>query len=106
MSSPRPLEIIGGGLAGLALAGALRRAGAEVTLFEAGDYPRHRVCGEFIAGLSARTSAKLGLGPVLADALRHREVAWCHDGSPIAVQPEGRSRQGLDDRLADRKSVV
>jgi menaquinone-9 beta-reductase len=109
MSSPRPLEIIGGGLAGLALAGALRRAGAEVTLFEAGDYPRHRVCGEFIAGLSARTSAKLGLGPVLADALRHREVAWCRDGSPIAVQPLpapalGLSRHALDNRLA--KSFV
>jgi flavin-dependent dehydrogenase len=109
MSSPRPLEIIGGGLAGLALAGALRRAGAEVTLFEAGDYPRHRVCGEFIAGLSARTSAKLGLGPVLADALRHREVAWCRDGNPIAVQPLpapalGLSRHALDNRLA--KSFV
>ncbi len=105
MNFTRPLEIIGGGLAGLALAGALRRAGAAVTLFEAGDYPRHRVCGEFIAGLSARTSAKLGLGPVLADALRHREVAWCRDGSPIAIQPLpapalGLSRHALDDRLA------
>jgi menaquinone-9 beta-reductase len=105
MNSGRPLEIIGGGLAGLALAGALRRAGAAVTLFEAGSYPRHRVCGEFIAGLSARTTARLGLGPVLADALRHREVAWCRDGSPIAVQPLpapalGISRHLLDDRLA------
>jgi flavin-dependent dehydrogenase len=105
MNFPRPLEIIGGGLAGLALAGALRRAGAEVTLFEAGSYPRHRVCGEFIAGLSARTTARLGLGPLLADALRHREVAWCRDGSPIAVQPLpapalGISRHTLDARLA------
>jgi flavin-dependent dehydrogenase len=106
MNAARPLEIVGGGLAGLALAGALRRAGAEVTLFEAGSYPRHRVCGEFIAGLSARTSARLGLAPLLADALRHREVAWCRDGSPIAVQPLpspalGLSRYALDARLAE-----
>ena len=106
MSSSRPLEIIGGGLAGLALAGALRRAGAEVTLFEAGRYPRHRVCGEFIAGLSARTTARLGLALVLADALRHREVAWCREGHRIAVQPLpapalGVSRHTLDARLAE-----
>jgi len=106
VNSLRPLEIIGGGLAGLALAGALRRAGAAVTLYEAGSYPRHRVCGEFIAGLSARTAACLGLVPVLADSLRHREVAWCRDGRPIAVQPLpspalGLSRYALDARLAE-----
>jgi len=106
MNSLRPLEIIGGGLAGLALAGALRRAGAAVTLFEAGEYPRHRVCGEFIAGLSARTTARLGLAPALAGALRHREVAWCRQGSPIAIQPLpapalGLSRHALDARLAE-----
>jgi flavin-dependent dehydrogenase len=102
----RPLEIIGGGLAGLALGGALRRAGVAVTLFEAGSYPRHRVCGEFIAGLSSRTASRLGLAPVLADALRHREVAWCRQGSPITVQPLpapalGISRHALDARLAE-----
>ncbi len=46
----KPITIIGGGLAGLSLGVALRTRGVPVTLIEAGHYPRHRVCGEFISG--------------------------------------------------------
>ncbi len=105
MKHPLPLEIIGGGLAGLSLGVALRREGVPVILFEAGDYPRHRVCGEFISGLSAATIARLGLEPFLTDARRHREVAWFINGQASRVQrlPSpalGLSRQVLDSRLA------
>ena len=103
--SLRPIEIVGGGLAGLALGIALRREGVPVTLTEAGSYPRHRVCGEFITGLAASTIARLGLGPVLTDALRHREVAWHLPGTPVRLQrlpapALGLSRHVLDARLA------
>jgi menaquinone-9 beta-reductase len=105
MKPDRPLEIIGGGLAGLALGLALRRAGVPVVVFEAGDYPRHRVCGEFITGLGSATIARLELGPFLADALPHREVAWFIAGKTARVQklPSpalGLSRHALDARLA------
>ena len=107
MSSPRPIEIIGGGLAGLSLGLALRRAGVPVVILEAGSYPRHRVCGEFITGLDAETTARLGLAPFLADALRHREVAWflSDTAHPARLQslPSpalGLSRHALDQRLA------
>lgn len=106
MSPPREIEIIGGGLAGLSLGLALRRAGVAVTLFEAGQYPRHRVCGEFIAGLGDGTIAALGLAPFLAGARRHREVAWVFgNGSAVRRQrlPEpalGISRHRLDAALA------
>ncbi|MSU24094.1 MAG: hypothetical protein EXS32_09775 [Opitutus sp.] len=103
----RPIEIIGGGLAGLSLGLALRRAGVRVTILEAGVYPRHRVCGEFITGLEAKTVTRLGVAPFLADALHHREVAWfLRDGAkPVRVQrlPSpalGLSRYALDARLA------
>jgi flavin-dependent dehydrogenase len=46
----KPITIIGGGLAGLSAGIALRTRGVPVTLIEAGRYPRHRVCGEFISG--------------------------------------------------------
>ncbi|HVU32346.1 MAG TPA: hypothetical protein VHE61_02855 [Opitutaceae bacterium] len=102
----RRIEIIGGGLAGLALGLALRRDSIPVTILEAGTYPRHRVCGEFIAGLDEATMATLGLSPFLQDAKRHQDVAWFTDGCGIRTQalPEpawGISRYTLDARLAD-----
>ena len=50
MATTKSITIVGGGLAGLALGAALRKRGIPVTIFEAGNYPRHRVCGEFISG--------------------------------------------------------
>jgi flavin-dependent dehydrogenase len=102
----QPVEIIGGGLAGLALGLALRRHDVPVTVLEAHDYPRHRVCGEFIAGLDAFTVARLDLAPLLADARRHREVVWFRHGQPVQTQrlpapALGISRFRLDARLAE-----
>lgn len=105
MKTPRPIEIIGGGLAGLSLGLALRRAGVPVTVLEAGHYPRHRVCGEFITGLSPTTIARLGLERVLADAIRQRDIAWFERGTLARRQrlPSpalGLSRFTIDARLA------
>ena len=102
----RPIEIIGGGLAGLSLGIALRRADVPVTLHEAGDYPRHRVCGEFITGLANSTIVHLGLQRALSGALRHHDVAWSFRGQSPQIQrlPEpalGLSRHILDARLAE-----
>jgi len=46
----KTVRIVGGGLAGLTLGLRLRRLGVPVELFEAGTYPRHRVCGEYLSG--------------------------------------------------------
>jgi len=105
MSRPREIEIVGGGLAGLALGLGLQRAGVGVTVFEAGDYPRHRVCGEFITGLGEATVTRLGLAPLLADAGRLREVEWFWRGNTLRRQrlpmpALALSRHTLDARLA------
>ena len=57
----KPLTIIGGGLAGLTLGIALRQRAVPVTILEAGRYPRHRVCGEFISGHGLNALERLGL---------------------------------------------
>ena len=41
--------IIGGGLAGLVNAVHLSQAGLEVLVLEKNDYPKHKVCGEYIS---------------------------------------------------------
>ena len=57
----KPITIVGGGLAGLTLGVGLLRCGVRVMLWEAGRYPRHRVCGEFISGRGLETLERLGL---------------------------------------------
>jgi len=105
MKAPRPIEIVGGGLAGLSLGLALRRAGVPVLLHEAGAYPRHRVCGEFITGLDPVTRRVLRLDPLLGDVRYHQEIAWFRDGAvfhrhTLPAPALALSRHTLDERLA------
>jgi menaquinone-9 beta-reductase len=46
----KAIHIVGGGLAGLTLGILLRRRGVAVVVSEKDNYPRHRVCGEFVSG--------------------------------------------------------
>jgi menaquinone-9 beta-reductase len=61
MAAAKPITIVGGGLAGLTLGIGLRQWGIPATVWEAGHYPRHRVCGEFISGRGQDVLARLGL---------------------------------------------
>jgi menaquinone-9 beta-reductase len=65
MAEANPITIVGGGLAGLTLGIGLRQRGVAVMICEAGNYPRHRVCGEFISGRGQATLARLGLRELL-----------------------------------------
>jgi len=101
----RPITIAGGGLAGLSLGIALRRRGATVTLHEAGAYPRHRVCGEFLSGVANETLDRLGIADDLADAIPLKTSCWRNNSRQLGeVQVSGRgiSRRLLDDRLQRR----
>jgi len=98
------VHIIGGGLAGLSLAIGLRGRGVPVVVSEAGQYPRHRVCGEFISGVSDATLDRLGVSPAFDHALAPRTIAWKYRGRPVfaGVMPEPAraiSRHCLDERL-------
>jgi flavin-dependent dehydrogenase len=62
----KPVTIIGGGLAGLSLGIGLRERRVPVTIYEAGHYPRHRVCGEFVSGGGQRALKELKVPTVPA----------------------------------------
>ena len=100
----REITIAGGGLAGLSLGIALRGRDIPVTILEAGSYPRHRVCGEFISGVDDVTLSRLGILPLFADARRHETLIWHERGTVLHRDrlPEaaiGISRHELDQRL-------
>jgi len=46
------IAVVGGGPAGTSAAITAERYGARVVLFEAGEFPRHKVCGEFVSAES------------------------------------------------------
>jgi flavin-dependent dehydrogenase len=106
MSARQPITIVGGGLAGLSLGIALRKAGVPTHIIEAGDDPRHRVCGEFITGLDHTTIEKLGIGPAFAGIGCHRSVTFFLRESAVSRQilpspARAISRHALDARLAE-----
>ncbi len=101
------ISIVGGGLAGFSLGIGLRRHGIPVVLSEAGTYPRHRVCGEFISGLDPATLEALGLTGILEGAVSHRSTVWYRREKEVfsADLPEialGLSRYVLDARCKER----
>jgi 2-polyprenyl-6-methoxyphenol hydroxylase-like FAD-dependent oxidoreductase len=108
MSSDKPITIIGGGLAGLTLGIGLRQRKVPVTIWEAGRYPRHRVCGEFISGNGQAVLERLGLLARFeqAGAVRARAVMFVCGANRSPVRPLAApalclSRHAMDALLAE-----
>lgn len=97
------VEIAGGGLAGLSLGIALRSRGVPVTITEVSDYPRHRVCGEFVNGVTAETLERLGVNDVFHDALRHEETRWWIAGEEVLAATLTKPALGLSRWLMDER---
>lgn len=111
MASLKAITIAGGGLAGLSLGIALRRHGVPVTLHEAGKYPRHRVCGEFISGVEDGVLEALGIRDIFQSARRNLNTTWFYGERKVyaADLPRpawGISRYALDDALRLRFQEV
>jgi len=109
MSEIKPINIVGGGLAGLTLGIGLRQRDVPVVIWEQGHYPRHRVCGEFISGRGQETLQKLGLLELLMEhgmlSLNTARFFSRAQGFPIHSLPKPAlsvSRFELDHLLASR----
>ena len=61
--------IIGGGLAGLVNAIHLSKAGLKVKVIEKSDYPKHKVCGEYISNEVLPYLNYLGIDPFAVGAV-------------------------------------
>lgn len=103
-----PITIVGGGLAGLTLGIALRQRDVPVTVCEAGSYPRHRVCGEFICGSGIDVLRELGLHQKLiaAGAVEARSTTFhsARRSYPLKMLPRPAlclSRHMMDELLAN-----
>lgn len=101
------VEIAGGGLAGLSLGIALRAKGVPVTIYEAGHYPRHRVCGEFICGVEPATLERLGISELFEASPRYGRSVWFRGDDEISrndlpSQAWGISRYVMDEWLRER----
>lgn len=102
----KDLAIIGGGLAGLSLAIQCARVGVSTVLFEKEQYPRHKVCGEYISNESRAFLKALGL-PIEEMALPeiHRFRLTSHHGTvsecDLKMGGFGISRFLLDATLAE-----
>lgn len=101
----KAIRIVGGGIAGLSLGIYLRKLGVDVEIYESGTYPKHKVCGEFICGVSPSSLEQMGLSDIIAQSIHHTQMTWwigdslvLEDALPTTAW--GLSRYKLDEDLA------
>jgi 2-polyprenyl-6-methoxyphenol hydroxylase-like FAD-dependent oxidoreductase len=76
MAARAEVVIVGGGIGGAALAGALARGGVEVTVLEATTAYEDRVRGESMQAWGVGEAQALGVEPALLAAGAHIAPAW------------------------------
>jgi flavin-dependent dehydrogenase len=95
MNQLKPITIIGGGLSGLLLGIGLRQRGIPVTIFEAGKYPRHRVCGEFISGAGQSSLERFDLRNKIIEAGAHHAKTTIFFSGKIVSEPKTLPQEAL-----------
>jgi flavin-dependent dehydrogenase len=100
------IAIVGGGLAGSALAARLATTGHDVHLFEKGTFPRDKLCGEFLSSEAKSLFERLDCWPAIA-ALHPVPITRGRFSSPggqglelvLPAEGLGLSRRALDGAL-------
>jgi flavin-dependent dehydrogenase len=104
MKKNKPIIIIGGGLAGLTTAIHLSKLGLEVIVIEKNEYPKHKVCGEYISNevlpyLNWLGLNILGLKPTNISRLEFSTATGKTINCTLPLGGFGISRYILDDYL-------
>jgi flavin-dependent dehydrogenase len=105
------VAIVGGGLAGLALAIQLGKQGHAVILLEKESYPFHKVCGEYISLESWDFLKSLGVDPqqigvAMISQLQVSTIAGTVLNHPLPLGGFGISRHKLDHILSQLASAA
>jgi flavin-dependent dehydrogenase len=93
--------IIGGGLAGLCTALHLHQLGISCIVWEKGEYPRHKVCGEYVSAETLSYLHFLGYDPYQDGAININELKVSHWNGSTTQAPLGQGAFGLSRYVFD-----
>ncbi len=108
MDSHADVVVVGAGPAGSAAAAWAARAGRDVLVIDAANFPRDKACGDGLTPRAVAELERLGLGEWLDARIRHRGLRMSGFGGEVEVEWPGRSfpstssavaRVELDDRI-------
>jgi geranylgeranyl reductase family protein len=108
MDSHADVVVVGAGPAGSAAAAWAARAGRDVLVIDAANFPRDKACGDGLTPRAVAELEQLGLGEWLDARIRHRGLRMSGFGGEVEVDWPGPSfpstgsavaRVELDDRI-------
>ncbi|KWX19779.1 geranylgeranyl reductase family protein [Mycolicibacterium wolinskyi] len=108
MSTNADVVVVGAGPAGSAAAAWAARAGRDVLVIDAAQFPRDKACGDGLTPRAVAELERLGMGPWLDTRIRHRGLRMSGFGADVEVPWPGPSfpstgsavpRTELDDRI-------
>jgi geranylgeranyl reductase family protein len=108
MDSHADVVVVGAGPAGSAAAAWAARAGRDVLVIDAANFPRDKSCGDGLTPRAVAELERLGLGEWLDARIRHRGLRMSGFGGEVEVEWPGPSfpstgsavaRVELDDRI-------
>lgn len=100
--------VVGAGPAGSAAAAWAARAGRDVLVIDAAEFPRDKSCGDGLTPRAVAELERLGMGPWLDTRIRHHGLRMSGFGADVEVRWPGPSfpstgsavpRTELDDRI-------
>ncbi|MGV0740935.1 menaquinone reductase [Mycolicibacterium sp. XJ870] len=100
--------VVGAGPAGSAAAAWAARAGRDVLVIDAAQFPRDKACGDGLTPRAVAELERLGMGPWLDSRIRHRGLRMSGFGADVEVPWPGPSfpstgsavpRSELDERI-------